>query len=691
MATAQIRAWVGQGAKAPDVWLAVAVIGVLIVMMVPVPSWLMDVLLATNLSLGVLILLSAIYMLRPLDFSVFPSLLLLTTLFRLALNVASTRLILLHGQEGPSAAGHVIEGFGQFVVGGNTVVGLVIFLILVVINFVVITKGSTRIAEVAARFTLDAMPGKQMAIDADLNAGLIDDKEAQRRREAIAREAEFYGAMDGAAKFVRGDAVAGLVITAINLVGGLLIGVFQHGMGLGEATRVFSILTVGDGLVSQIPALVISTAAGIVITRASGEQGLPAEVFRQLTMHPRAHWVAAGALLLVGLAPGMPFVPFVLLSLGFGLLGQALRARRAEERVREQEEETAEAPVPGPSLEEELAELLVVDPLRIEIGYGLIDLASRSSGLLERIQGLRRRIAQELGYLLPAVHVKDNLRLHANAYRILIRGAEVARGEVQPNKLLALDGEQAPGLEGTPTREPAFGLPALWIDPGARAQAERAGCTVVDPATVIITHLSEVLRTHLSELIDRDQVQRMLDKLAEQHPKVVEEIVPAQVSLGQVQRVLQRLLEENVPIHDLLRILETIADAASQRLGEDEIVERVRARLGRALVQRFLDAQGRLAAFVLDGALEREIAEGLARTQGEGLPIPIERWQAVARELQEAANAADLDEPPLIVAPQIRPWLARLMRKAGVRVAVLSSEEIPAGVGVETLAVIRGR
>lgn len=395
--------------------------------------------------------------------------------------------------------------------------------------------------------------------------------------------------------------------------------------------------------------------------------------------------------MLVGLAPGMPFVPFVLLSLGFGLLGQALRARRAEERVREQEQEPAEAPVPAPSLEEELAELLVVDPLRIEIGYGLIDLASRSSGLLERIQGLRRRIAQELGYLLPAVHVKDNLRLHANAYRILIRSAEVARGEVQPNKLLALDGEQAPGLEGTPTREPAFGLPALWIDPGARAQAERAGCTVVDPATVIITHLSEVLRTHLSELIDRDQVQRMLDKLAEQHPKVVEEIVPAQVSLGQVQRVLQRLLEENVPIHDLLRILETIADAASQRLGEDEIVERVRARLGRALVQRFLDAQGRLAAFVLDGALEREIAEGLARTQGEGLPIPIERWQAVARELQEAANAADLDEPPLIVAPQIRPWLARLMRKAGVRVAVLSSEEIPAGVGVETLAVIRGR
>ncbi|RME86547.1 MAG: flagellar biosynthesis protein FlhA [Zetaproteobacteria bacterium] len=686
-----MRAWVGQGAKAPDVWLAVAVIGVLIVMMVPVPSWLMDVLLATNLSLGVLILLSAIYMLRPLDFSVFPSLLLLTTLFRLALNVASTRLILLHGQEGPSAAGHVIEGFGQFVVGGNTVVGLVIFLILVVINFVVITKGSTRIAEVAARFTLDAMPGKQMAIDADLNAGLIDDKEAQRRREAIAREAEFYGAMDGAAKFVRGDAVAGLVITAINLVGGLLIGVFQHGMSLGEATRVFSILTVGDGLVSQIPALVISTAAGIVITRASGEQGLPAEVFRQLTMHPRAHWVAAGALLLVGLAPGMPFVPFVLLSLGFGLLGQALRARRAEERVREQEEETTETPVPTPTLEEELAELLVVDPLRIEIGYGLIDLASRSSGLLERIQGLRRRIAQELGYLLPAVHVKDNLRLHANAYRILIRSAEVARGEVQPNKLLALDGEQAPGLEGTPTREPAFGLPALWIDPGARAQAERAGCTVVDPATVIITHLSEVLRTHLSELIDRDQVQRMLDKLAEQHPKVVEEIVPAQVSLGQVQRVLQRLLEEGVPIHDLLRILETIADAASQRLGEDEIVERVRARLGRALVQRFLDAQGRLRAFVLDGALEREIAEGLARTQGEGLPIPIERWQAVARELQEAANAADLDEPPLIVAPQIRPWLARLMRKAGVRVAVLSSEEIPAGVGVETLAVIRGR
>ena len=683
---AQAAAIAVQFAKRPDVFLAAGLLGALLVMMLPVPSWLMDVLLATNITIGVLVLLTALYILKPLEFSVFPSLLLFTTLFRLALNVATTRLILLHGQEGPSAAGHVIEGFGEFVVGGNVVVGLVVFLILVIINFVVITKGTTRVAEVAARFTLDAMPGKQMAIDADLNAGLIDEKEARRRREQIAREAEFYGAMDGAAKFVRGDAIAGLVITAINLIGGLVIGVVQHGMPLSEAVQVFSVLTVGDGLVSQIPALVISTAAGVVITRASGERALPFEIVQQLTAHPRAHFVAAGALALMSLTPGLPFVPFLLLALGVGLLGWK---KRLDALAREAAEaEPAPAPAaPETTPEMEMDEALSVDPLRVEIGYGLIELAEAPGGLLERFQTLRRRIAQEVGYVLPPVHIKDNLRLGAGEYRILVRGAEVARAEVRPGRLLALAGPQQPPLEGQPTREPAFGLPAVWIAPEKRTEAEAKGCTVVDPATVIVTHAAEVLRRHAHEMLDRAQVQAMLDKLKERHGKVIEDIVPAQVPLGVVQHVLQRLLAEWVPIRDLLRIVETIADHYTPQTSPQELVEAVRRRMGRAIVQRHLSPEGVLRALLLDGALEREIAE-YAKERSIA-PLPLARWRKFVEALEQTITQANLEEPVLIVAPEIRAALAEALLRTLPRISVLSAAEIPAGVPVETLAVIR--
>ncbi len=676
--------------RQPDILLAVGVLAVLLVMMVPLPTWLMDVLLAANVTIGVLILLTSIYVLKPLDFSVFPSLLLLTTLFRLALNVATTRLILLHGQEGPSAAGHVIEGFGQFVVGGNTVVGLIIFLILVLINFIVITKGSTRIAEVAARFTLDAMPGKQMAIDADMNAGLIDEAEARKRREAIAREAEFYGAMDGASKFVRGDAVAGLIITAINLIGGLIIGVAQQGMPIGEAIGVYSILTVGDGLVSQIPALVISTAAGIIITRASGSVALPFELKTQFTRYPKVHWVAAGALALMSLVPGLPFLPFIVLALGLTASGWYLRAGEREAAAIEAEQAQAGEAAEAPAAEDDLGGLLVEDPIRLEIGYGLIELVEggQEGNLLERLRKVRRQLTQEIGFVLPPVHIKDNLQLGVSEYQVLVRGACVGRGEIRPRQLLALEGPSSGGIEGAPTREPAFGLPALWIPRERRQQAELAGYTVVEPATVVITHITELLRLHAADMLDRAQVHEMLDRVRERFPKVVEEIVPQPVSVGLLQNVLQRLLREWAPIRDMLAILETLADHAGDQSGVDALVEKVRARLGRSITQRHLNERGELAVFMLDGELEQRMDERLAQSQpgAWSLPLDIGEWQRFVARLNEAIAAHDADSPVLLTTPRIRPGLAQALRQVMPRIAVLSIAEVPPQTPVETLA-----
>jgi len=673
-----------------DILLAAGVLGVLLIMMVPLPTWLMDLFLAANITVGILILLTSLYVLKPLEFSVFPSLLLLTTLFRLALNVATTRLILLHGQEGPAAAGHVIEGFGQFVVGGNTVVGLIIFIILVLINFIVITKGSTRIAEVAARFTLDAMPGKQMAIDADLNAGIIDDNVARKRREDVAREAEFYGAMDGAAKFVRGDAVAGLIITAINLIAGLVIGVMQQGMALGDAVNIYSILTVGDGLVSQIPALVISTAAGIVITRAGGGETMSLELGAQFTSHPKVHMVASGALFLMALVPGLPFVPFLLLSAGLGFSGWYLYSGQ-QERIASDEQQAEALPAAAEPEERPLSDLLIVDPIRLEVGYGLIDLVEggREGNLLERLQAVRRQITQEIGFVLPPVHIKDNLQLGVGDYRVLIRGAEVGRGEIRPRNLLALESQLAgPPVEGVPTQEPAFGLPALWIAGDKRQQAELSGYTVVEPPTVIVTHITEILRRHSAEMLDRAQTRELVDAVSERFPKVVEEIVPGQVSLGLLQNVLQRLLTEWVPIRDLLIILETIADGLSEQRDIHGLVERVRSRLGRSIIQPYLNAQGELSVFTLDSEVEQAMAERIGQSGGAefSLPLEMQQWQRFIGRMNDAMSTHEVDTPVLLTTPMLRAALAQSLTKMMSRVAVLSVAEIPSNTNVRTIA-----
>ncbi len=676
-------------ARHGDVLLAAGVLGILLIMMVPLPTWLMDVFLAANIAIGVLILLTSIYVLKPLDFSIFPALLLLTTLFRLALNVATTRLILLHGQEGSSAAGHVIEGFGNFVVGGNTVVGLIIFIILVLINFIVITKGSTRIAEVAARFTLDAMPGKQMAIDADLNAGMIDENQARERRMAVAREAEFFGSMDGAAKFVRGDAVAGLIITAINLIAGLVIGTMQQGMAMSDAVDVYSLLTVGDGLVSQIPALVISTAAGIVITRAGGSEQLSDEISMQFTQQPKVHLVASGALFLMGLVPGLPFIPFLLLSAGLGFSGWYLLTTEKDKVMLEEQADMALAE-PEKSDDEPLSELLVVDPIRLEVGYGLIDLVegSRESSLLDRLQALRKQMTQDIGLVLPPVHIKDNLQLGVGDYRILIRGAEVGRGDVRPRHLLALEGQLSGApVEGVATQEPAFGLPALWISADKRQQAELSGYTVVEPPTVIVTHITEILRRHASEMLDRAQVQALVDGLAERYPKVVEEIVPAQVSLGLLQHVLRSLLSEWVPVRDLMLIIETLSDGMSEQRDLSTLVEMVRHRMGRTIVQRYVNEQGELAVFTLDSELEQMMLERVSQAAGTSLlPLDIHHWQRFVMRFNEAASAQDMDTPVLLTTPQLRPLLAESLSKVMNRVAVLSVAEVPPEMSVKTLS-----
>ena len=672
-----------------DVALPAGVLGVLLIMVLPLPTWLMDILLATNITVGILILLTSLYVLKPLDFSVFPSMLLLTTLFRLALNVATTRLILLHGNEGTTAAGHVINGFGQFVVGGNMVVGLVIFLILVLINFVVITKGSTRIAEVAARFTLDAMPGKQMAIDADLNAGLIDEDTARKRRTGVEREAEFFGAMDGASKFVRGDAVAGLIITAINLIGGLLIGVMQQGMDLHSAMETYSILTVGDGLVSQIPALVISTAAGIIITRAGGGATLSDELGTQFSQSPRIYLVASAALLLISIVPGLPLLPFLLLAAGTGAFGWYRRSEEHSAASTEAQPETI--PQQAAPSAPVLRDLVAVDPFRLEVGYGLIDLveSKRDGDLLDRLQAMRRQIAQEIGFVLPPVHIKDNLQLGVGDYRVYIRGAEIGRGEIRPRQLLALGADHAAAkLEGIPTEEPAFGMPALWVSPAKRQQAEMAGYTVVDPSTVIVTHISELLHHHAHEIMDRGMVRDMLGALSERHPQLVDELVPSIVPLGLLQQVLKQLLAEWVPIRDLLLILETLADISGSQQGVEALTERVRARLGRSIVQSYLNAKGELHVLTISPQVETAIGERLRSQPDLQLPLEMTQWQRLLAQMSEQIARHEIDPPIVLTTPRLRPLLARALMQNMRRIVVLSVAEVPGNVMVKNISSI---
>jgi flagellar biosynthesis protein FlhA len=666
--------------------LGAGVLGVLTVLLVPLPPVLLDFLITVNLTLSLTILLVAMYIRRPLDFSVFPSLLLVTTLYRLSLNVAATRLILLHGGEGAGAAGRVIQGFGQFVVGGNFVVGVVLFLILVVIQFVVITKGAGRIAEVAARFTLDAMPGKQMSIDADLNAGLIADHEARQRREQIAREADFYGAMDGASKFVRGDAVAGLIITAINIVGGLAIGVLQEGLPIMDALATYTILTVGDGLVAQLPALITSTAAGIVVTRAASDSTLSQDLLEQLTARARPLGVVAGVLGVLSLLPGLPTLPFLLPAATLGILAYRRGARPAP---------AADGGPAAPSKPqpESVDGLLAIDPLQLEIGYGLLGLVGEggtSGDLLDRVRVLRRQFALDLGFVVPPIRIRDNVGLGTNQYAFKVRGIEVARGEVYPDRFLAMNPGTADGeMEGLPVREPTFGLPALWVAKAVRDAALAAGYTVVDPSTVIATHLSETIRHHAATLLGRQEVHLLLAQAKETHAAVVEGLVPGLLPLGVVHRVLQRLLAEGVSVRDLPAILELLADMAPATKDPAQLAEHARAALADTVCRPYQAPDGGLRVLLLSPGAERALADGLGQGDGEdGLAPALAQplLEAISRALE---SAPALDSKPVLLCPSpLRRHIRRLTERTLPHLAVLSYAELPPQIGVRAVGTV---
>lgn len=662
-----------------------AIIAVVLLMIVPLPPFVLDLLLSVDIGLAVVLLFTAIYVRQPTEFSVFPSLLLLLTLLRLALNVASTRLVLLHGHEGVDAAGHVIMAFGQFVVGGNFVVGVVVFLVLIAIQFLVINHGAVRISEVTARFTLDAMPGRQMAIDADLNAGIITDQEARVRRERLRGEADFYGSMDGAIRFTQRDSLAAVLITGVNIVAGLIIGVVMHGLDLTQALETYTILTVGEGLVTAIPALLVSMAGGLITTRAAAESNLGEEVAVQLLARSRPLAVAAGVLVALALIPGLPKASFLFVAL---VLGGAAWANRRELEPGS----AAAAPAAAAPPSDAVDQIATVDPLGVEVGYALVSLVDESRGgtLLNRVRAIRRQIANETGLLVPPVHVSDNLQLGPRVYTILVKGVEVARGELYTDRLLAINpGTVTQAVEGISAREPAFGLPAVWVAQDRRDQALAAGYTVVDPTTAVSTHLSEVIRTFLPDLLSRQQTKDMIDRVAETAPKLVEELVPKVLTVGDVQRVLKQLLRERVPVRDLMTILEALADAATVSKDPDVHVESVRAALGRSICRAYQSENGELGVLSLSPALEDALVASLTRTdRGTVLALDPNRAQSLASRLGEALATEDLAQPVLLCSPMLRPHLWRLFSRALPHVAVLSHAEIPAQVRVVSVATL---
>ncbi|MEJ5299242.1 MAG: flagellar biosynthesis protein FlhA [Armatimonadota bacterium] len=671
-----------QGMMSTDLVAAVGAVLIVGMMVIPLPGWMLDVLLSLNITMALTILLMTMYTVRPLDFSSFPSLLLIVTLFRLALNIAATRLILLHAE-----AGAVIHAFGSVVVGGNYVVGLVVFIILVIIQFVVITNGAGRVAEVAARFTLDAMPGKQMAIDADLNAGLIDEAQARARREKVAQEADFYGAMDGASKFVRGDAIAAVVMIIINILGGFTVGILQHKMDLATALQTYTLLTIGEGLVTQIPALLISTATGLIITRASSDVNLGRSMVGQILAQPKAIATAAGVFLALGLVPGIPKAPFLLVGTLTGLFAMVISKPPEAPPAEEKKTEAPKAP-------ENLASLVGVDPLVVEIGYGLIALADRTQGgdLLDRITALRRQLASESGFVVPPIRVRDNLQLRPTEYVFRLKGVEVARGEAYPGQLLAMN--PAGGsldLPGLRTKEPAFGLPAVWIAEQDRSVAESLGCTLVDCTTVIITHLSEVIRSNAGEILSRQDVQAVLDSVKERAPVVVEELVPGLLTVGEVQKVIARLLDERVDVRDMVTIMECLADWARLTKDTDILVERVRERLARQITRQHLEADGRLYVFTVDPKLEKLLSESVRQTENGPRciidPALLQRLLLATRDCMEKM-AREGRQPIALVSPPVRLHFRRLVERNFPQLVVLSYNEIAAGVNIESLGMV---
>lgn len=679
-------------ARPPELAVAVGIIGILVVMVIPIPTFLLDLLLSFSITFSLIILLVAIFIMTPLEFSVFPSMLLVVTLARLSLNVASTRIILLHGNEGPAAAGQVIKSFGQFVVGGNYVVGAVIFIILVLINFIVITKGSVRTSEVAARFTLDAIPGKQMSIDADLNAGIINEEEARMRRRVLEQEADFYGAMDGAIRFVRGDAIASILITLINVIGGFAIGVFQQDMAVAEAAKVYTLLTIGDGLVTQLPALVVSTAAGIIVTRATTDKNLPNEFIAQMVSNPAAFPIAAAALFFFGIIPGLPHIPFFVLSALAGWISYRLyQGRQEKERIQQKKlDEEKKTPLP-----EKVESILPLDVMELEVGYELIPLvdADRNGELLERIKSVRRQFALDLGFIVPPLHIRDNLQLKASDYAILIKGVEVARGSVMMGRLLAMSpGKTEKEIPGVKTQEPTFGLPSIWVNASAKQEAQMAGYTVVDPATVITTHIKETIKRNAHELLGRQEVQTLLDKFKETNPKVVEELVPNLMTLGKVQKVLQNLLREQISIRDLRTILETMADYAPKVEDPDVLTEYVRQALARPITKQYLAKDGTLSVMTLDRGVEDLIQQSIQKTELTSYlalePTVAEKILAKIREAAEAVTPMLETSPVLLASPLIRMYLRKLTERFLPELVVLSHSEIIPNVQIRTLRVV---
>ncbi|MEV4698818.1 MULTISPECIES: flagellar biosynthesis protein FlhA [Pseudomonas] len=674
----------------------------LAMMMLPVPPFLLDVFFTFNIALSIVVLLVCVYALRPLDFAVFPTILLVATLMRLALNVASTRVVMLHGQEGHAAAGKVIQAFGEVVIGGNYVVGIVVFAILMIINFVVVTKGAGRISEVSARFTLDAMPGKQMAIDADLNAGLIDQSQAKLRRLEVAQEAEFYGSMDGASKFVRGDAIAGLLILFINLIGGMAVGIFQHNMTFGDAGKVYALLTIGDGLVAQLPSLLLSTAAAIMVTRASGSEDMGKQIGRQMFASPKALAVAAGLMAVMGLVPGMPHISF--LSMAAMAAGGAYlfwKKQNVQKVQALQEVKRQQELLPSPARAMETKELgwddvTPIDMIGLEVGYRLIPLVDRNQGgqLLARIKGVRKKLSQDLGFLMPTVHIRDNLDLAPSAYRLTLMGVILAEAEIYPDRELAINPGQVYGsLNGITAKDPAFGLEAVWIEVSQRAQAQSLGYTVVDASTVVATHLNQILYKHSSELIGHEEVQQLLQVLAKGSPKLAEELVPGVVSLSQLLKVLQALLAEQVPVRDIRSIAEAIANNASKSQDTAALVAAVRVGVSRAIVQSIVGTESELPVITLEPRLEQILLNSLQKAgQGseEGVLLEPSMAEKLQRSLIEAAQRQEMQGQPviLLVAGPIRAMLSRFGRLAVPGLHVLAYQEIPDNKQVTIVATV---
>lgn len=673
--------------KSGSTFMTIGIVLILLVMMVPLWPFVLDILLSFNITFSIIILLVSLYVLKPLDFSVFPSILLVATLLRLSLNVASTRLILLHGNEGTGAAGQVIKAFGTFVVGGNFLVGLIVFLVLVLINFIVITKGATRIAEVAARFTLDAMPGKQMSIDADLNSGLITEAEARKKRSEIAKEADFYGAMDGASKFVRGDAIAGIVITLINIVGGLIVGVLQQGMPVADAARTYTLLTVGDGLVTQIPALIVSTAAGMLVTRSAASYDLSMEIKKQIFLQPKTIATASVVLFVFGLIPGMPKISFMLIALVMAFV--AYTGFKSSEEVEETEED-----LPAPTTTESLEGLLSLDPLSLEVGYSLVPLVDvkQEGELLHRIKALRRQIAVELGFILPAVHIRDNLLLKSGQYIVKLKGTDVAGGELMIGRYLAMiSDEKGIKIKGEETKEPAFGIPAVWIDEREKESLQAQGVVVVDPTTVLTTHLTEIVKTHAHELLGRQDVQSLLDNLAINHPRLVEEVVPNIVPLGTLHKVLQRFLMERIPVCDLQTILETLADRAPITKNVDILIGYARQAMSRTITKQYKSDDGNMTVVMVSPEIEDAINQSVQHTEHESFVAPDPNVvQKIVGSLQRFVKIFTENglQPILLCSPNTRIYVRKVLEKFFPHIVVLSHNEISHDVDIKSLGML---